>query len=80
MKRRTAKARLGRLASAVYVQIYDMTPRQRRAAARALHACTSTNCSFTLYRLRVALLSFIDAAISSRERRGRARAFARGAS
>jgi len=68
--------RLGELAGGVYSEIYDMTPRQRRAAARVLHGCTSTNCSFTLYRLRVALLDFVDAASSSRERRGRERALA----
>ena len=59
------KTRLGELASEVYREIHGLTPRQRRAAARVLYGCTSTNCSFTLYALRVALLQFID------ERRGR---------
>jgi hypothetical protein len=77
MKRRTTRARLGDLADGVYREIYNMTPRQRRAAARALYACTSTNCSASLYRLRTALLSFINDASSSRERRGRERALAR---
>lgn len=76
MKRRTARARLGDLADSVYLVIYNMTPRQRRAAARALYGCTSTNCSANLYGMRVALLTFINDASSARERRGRARALA----
>jgi hypothetical protein len=80
VKRRTARARLGELADGVYLVIYNMTPRQRRAAARALSGLTATNCSANLYRLRPTLLGFIDDASSARERRGRARALALEAS
>lgn len=73
MKRRSAKARLGELADRMYVAIYDLTPRQRNAAARALYRLTRTNCSANLYALRVPFLQFIDDASSGRERRARAR-------
>lgn len=77
---RSAKARLGELAEALYREIYSMTPRQRRRAIRALERCNEVNCSWILYRLRPALLGFIDDASSARERNARARALSnRGA-
>jgi hypothetical protein len=72
--RRTAKQQLGDLADALYSAIYNMTPRQRSAALRALDGLTTTNCGWILYGLRQVLRGLINDASSSRERNARARA------
>lgn len=73
-RQRPAKARLGDLSDAVYSAICDLTPRQRRAAIRALEGLTETNCSWVLHRMRDVLLGFIDDASMLRQRKARARA------
>lgn len=57
---------LGNLASAVYAQIYAMTPRQRRAALRALDRMNDRNCGWTAYRMRAVLRDFVAEASSAR--------------
>jgi hypothetical protein len=69
MKRQTAKQRLGALASHVYSEIYAMTPRQRRAARRALEQLSQTNCGWTLYGMRGTLGVFLAMATPLRKRR-----------
>ncbi len=69
--RRSVKARMSDFASALYREIYDMEPRQRTAALKALNGLTTTNCNWILYELRLPLIRLIDAASSSRERAAR---------
>jgi len=57
---------LGDLASDVYAQIYRMTPRQRRAALRALDRFSSTNCGWPVYAMRDVLRGFVRDASSAR--------------
>ena len=69
-----AKAQLTALAGEVYSAIFNMTPRQRGAAVRALEGLTSSNCAWTLYEMRPVLLGFIQQASGFTERKARARA------
>ena len=67
------RQRLGALTGQLYAAIYNLTPRQRTAALRALDELTQTNCPWYLYQLRGALRGLIDDASSSRERARRLR-------
>lgn len=78
-KRRPMKAQLNDLTEAFYLGIYNLTPRQRSAAIRALQGLTATNCSWLLHRFRPLLLGLIDDASGRRERNARERSRARRA-
>jgi hypothetical protein len=62
----------------VYSEICNLTPRQRRAALRVLDELTTTNCGWTLYRMRAGLLDLVDGASTAREQRNRARKKSKG--
>lgn len=67
------QACLGDLTGQLYSAVYNLTPRQRTAALRALAGLTQTNCPWHLYRCRDLLRGLIDDASTKRERAARLR-------
>jgi hypothetical protein len=73
VKRQTLKGYLDETSAQTYGRIFNLTPRERRAALRALDKLTTTNCSWHLYAMRDVLRDFIDCATPRREKRRRER-------
>jgi hypothetical protein len=61
--------RLSELASGLYHEISIMTPRERRAASRAIDRLTDTNCGWQVYELRHVLRDFIATATPKRRKK-----------
>lgn len=67
-RRRTMKARLSTLASALYLAILEMKPRQRGAARRALNKLGGGD-PWTLNAMRPVLHEMLDMASTGRSRK-----------